>query len=293
MRVTDSMIWSNMQRSVSQRQTDYAKAQEQAISGKRVGAPSDDPSSFAQARTETSNLARAQNYQRNVTLARPNLETTESALYQAEDIMGRVRTIALTGANDTLSDDDRATLSNELEGLKTQLVALGNSTNGDRFIFGGYKDGAAPYDPTGVYSGDTQVQQVEVSRGVNLAMGVTGEQVFGTAGADVFTTITDLQSALTTSGGTSTVSNMLTEIDTRFQNVRFIHSQIGNQLNAADIAESVAVRAQDTATKNRSNLVDIDAAESYTALARAQTALSAAVEIASQLPMPGLASRSR
>jgi flagellar hook-associated protein 3 FlgL len=287
------MVWNNMQRSVALRQTDFAKAQQQAISGKRVAAPSDDPSAFAQARTETSNLARAKDYARNVTMARPNLETTESALYQAEDIMARVRTIALTGANDTLSDTDRATLSDELSGLHEQLVALGNSTNGDRFVFGGYKDGSAPYDATGVYSGDTQVAQVEVSRGVNLPMGVTGEQVFGSAGADVFTTIASLQTALTTSGGSATVSNLLTEVDARYEQVRAVHSQLGNHLNAADIAESVATRAQDTATTNRSNLVDIDAAESYTTLMRMQTALSAAVEIASQLPMPGLASRSR
>ncbi|MEY4582542.1 MAG: flagellar hook-filament junction protein FlgL [Pseudomonadota bacterium] len=286
-----------MQRNVSSRQTDYASAQQRAVTGKRVNAPSDDPSSFAQARSETANLARAQSYERTVSLARPALETTESALNQVEDIYNRVRNIAVQGANDTLNDTDRATLSNELTGLHEQLVSLGNSTNGDRFVFAGYKDNAPPYDATGLYSGDPNVQQVEVSRGVNIPMGVTGESVFGTAGADIFTTITNLQTALTTSvAGASVsaaVSASLTEIDARFEQVRTVHSRLGNHMNALDIAEAVAGRAQDTSTKNRSSLVDIDAAQSYTDMARAQTALSAAIEIAGQLPMPGLVSRSR
>jgi flagellar hook-associated protein 3 FlgL len=299
MRVTDSMIWGNMQRNVASRQSDYATAQERAVTGKRVNAPSDDPSSYAQARTETGNLSRAQSYERTVGMAKPVLETTDSALATVETIMHRIRDIAVQGANDTLNPDDRNTLSQELGSLRDQLVSLGNTTSGNRFIFAGYKENAAPYDTAGLYTGDTQVQQVEVGRGVNLPLGATGESVFGTAGNDIFTTITTLQAAITSdpsampAGGSAVVSNLITEIDTRFDEVRRVHSQIGIHLNAAEIAESVATRAQDTATLNRSNLVDIDAAKAYTDLAMATTALNAAIQIAGQLPPPGLVNRSR
>lgn len=296
MRVTDTMIWGNMQRNVAARQSDYATAQERAVSGKRVNAPSDDPLAFAQARTETNNLSRAQDYQRTVGMAKPVLDVTDSALSTVENIMGRIRDIAVEGANDTLNTDDRNTLSQELTSLHDQLVNLGNSTSGDRFIFAGYKSNAAPYDATGTYTGDTQVQQVEVGKGVHLPLGVTGESVFGTAGNDVFTTIKSLQDAITgntPTGGSAVVSSLITEIDTRFDQVRQVHSQIGNHMNAADIAEAVSTRAQDTATTNRSQLVEIDAAKAYTDLAKAQTALSAAIQIAGQLPPPGLVNRSR
>jgi flagellar hook-associated protein 3 FlgL len=290
MRVTDSMVYMNMQRNVAQRQQDYVTAQQRATTGKKVNAPSDDPWAFAQARYETGNLARAQSYERTIDMAKPSLQTTDSTLTSVENVIQRVRDIAVESANDTYNGGDRNTFSQELDTLRDQLVSLGNTHTGDRYIFAGYKDGAPPYDATGVYSGDTQTAQVEIARGVNLPLGVTGDQVFGAAGDDVFSTIQKLQTALTT-GTTSDVSSMITEIDTRYEQVRNVHSEIGNQLNSADIATSVAQRAQDTATANKSDLVDIDTVKAYTDLTRATTALQAAIQIAGQLPPPGLVSR--
>lgn len=290
MRVTDSMMWASMQRNVARRQTDYAGAQQRAITGKRVALPSDDPQAYAQGRTELGNIARSTNYERTIGLTRPAMEQTESALYHTEDIMRRIRDIAIQGANDTLNATDRSKLVQELDGLHDQLVGIGNSTSGDRFIFGGYKDGSQPYDAAGVYTGDTGVQNVEISRGVTMPYGVTGEAVFGTAGADVFTAITNLQTALSNNNG-AVASSTITEIDARFETVRAVHSQVGIYLNSLDISEAVVTKAKDTATARRSSLIDIDAAQSYSDLMRAQSALNAAIQIAGQLPPPGLVSR--
>lgn len=290
MRVTDSMMWANMQRNVARRQTDYANAEQRAITGKRVYVPSDDPQAYAQGRTETGNIARATNYERTIGMTRPTLQQTESALYHTEDIMRRIRDIAIQGANDTLNTTDRNMLVQELDGLREQLVGIGNTTSGDRFIFGGYRDGTAPYDAAGLYSGDTAVQEVEISRGVTMAYGVTGEAVFGTAGADVFTAITNLQTALSSNNG-AVASSTISEIDARYESVRSVHSQIGIQLNSLDISEAIVTKAKDAASARRSNLTDIDQAQAYSDLMRAQTALTAAIQIAGQLPPPGLVSR--
>jgi flagellar hook-associated protein 3 FlgL len=292
MRVTDSMFFTNMQRSVAQRQVDYSTAQQRATSGKRVLTPSDDPWAFAQARAETGNLTRAQGYERTIGLAKPVLDTTDSALNEVEGIVTRIRNIAIQGGTDTYNGSDRATFSQELDTLRDQLIAIGNTHSGDRFLFAGYKDATPPYDSAGLYSGDANVQQVEIGRGIYIPLGVNGEAVFGTAGSDIFTTIKNMQTALTT-GTSADLSNIITEVDQRFEQVRSVHSLIGNHSNAADIAESVATRSQDLATLSRSSLVDIDAAKAYTDLARAQTALSAAIEIAGQLPPPGLVGRGR
>jgi len=284
------MMWSNVQRGVTSRQTAYQDAQEKAISGKRVNVPSDDPAAFAQGRVETGNIARAENYERTIGQTRPMLQQTEDALYHTEDIVARVRAIAVQGANDTNNASDRASMVDELSGLATQLVSIGNTTNGERFIFGGYKDGTQPYDAAGVYSGDTETAQVEISRGVTMQYGVTGEAVFGTAGNDVFKTISNLQAALS-SGDGSAISGTLTEIDARLDQVRGVHSEVGIHLNALDISEAVVTKQKDSATERRSNAIDIDMATSYSDLMRAQSALAAAISIAGQLPPPGLASR--
>jgi flagellar hook-associated protein 3 FlgL len=292
MRVTDSMLFNNMKRNVALRQADYAQAQERAVSGHRIAQPSDDPFSFAQGRSETANHARAQSYERTIGIAKPSLQAADSALFEVDDIMGRIRDIAVQGGNDALNGNDRQTLSQELTSLRDQLVTLANSQSGDRFIFAGYKDAVAPYDAAGAYTGDTSVQHVEVARGVTMSMGLTGEQVFGTAGNDIFTTITSMQTALASNVG-SAVSDLITEVDTRLDLMRSAHSQIGVQMNGADVAEAVAVRNQDLALAARSQLIDNDPADAYSDLARAQSALSAAIAIAAQLPPAGLVGQGR
>jgi flagellar hook-associated protein 3 FlgL len=290
MRVTDGMMWSNVQRGVAKREAGYMEAQRKALSGKRVEAPSDDPGAFAQGRTETSHISRSTDYERTINLTRPVLNQTEDALYHVEDIVGRIRDIAIIGANDTLNASDRDSLVQELTGLRDQLVSIGNTSSGDRFIFAGFRDDTPPYDIVGTYTGDTLRQNVEISRGVTMQLGVTGEAVYGTAGNDIFTTITNLQTALQTNSGVP-VSALITEVDTRLETVRAVHSQIGIDLNALDISEAVVTRAKDTATERRSSLIDIDAAQAFSDLMRAQSALQAAISIAGQLPPPGLASR--
>ncbi|HET6338668.1 MAG TPA: flagellar hook-associated protein FlgL [Polyangiales bacterium] len=294
MRVADSTFYSNMKSNLGVRRDDLARAQEQALTGLRVNAPSDDPLAFSQARAHTAEQARAGAYERAITNTVPSLELTDTTLGDVENVVRRIRDIATIGANDTLNGNDRANLVQELDGLKQQLVTLGNAKSGDRYIFGGYKDGAPPFDATGVYGGDTATQQVEVARNVMMPNGVTGDRVFGNAngGQDVFDAIQQLQDALT-SGVADDISGVLDPIDSSLEQVRTIRSEVGLQLNSADISLTMAQRNQDEAMKARSKLVEIDPIDSYSELMRASTALNAAIEIAAQLPPPGLVERAR
>jgi flagellar hook-associated protein 3 FlgL len=294
MRVADSTFYANMKKNLGLRRDELAQAQERAVSGLRVEKPSDDPLAFTQARTHTSEGARASAYERAITNTVPSLEVTDTALNDVNNVMLRVRDIAIQGANDTLNATDRDGLVKELDGLKQALVTLANTKSGDRYIFGGYKDQTPPYDQSGVYSGDTATQQVEVARNVMLPVGVTGDRVFGdvNGGQDMFAAITDLQTALT-SGVADDIGGTLDQIDVSLEQVRVARSEVGMHLNAADVSLSMAQRHQDEATKARSSLVEIDAVDSYSDLMRAQSALNAAVQIAAQLPPPGLVERSR
>jgi flagellar hook-associated protein 3 FlgL len=294
MRVADSTFFNNMKLNLGARRDELAKAQEQALSGLRVNAPSDDPLAFSQARAQTAEHARAASYERSITNTLPSLEVTDSTLGDVDTVMLRVRDIATIGANDTLNGGDRSNLVKELDGLKQQLVTLGNAKSGDRYIFGGYKDGQPPFDPTGVYGGDTQTQQVEVARNVMMPNGVTGDRVFGNAngGQDVFAAIQQLQDALST-GTADDISGVLDPIDGSLEQVRTIRSEVGLHLNSADISMTMAQRNQDEAVKAKSKLVEIDSVEAYSELTRASTALNAAITIAAQLPPPGLIDRQR
>ena len=294
MRVADSTFYANMKRNLATRQEALATAQEQALSGMKVTKPSDDPMAFTQARSQSAELARAASYERAVTNTLPSLEVSDSTLADVENVMRRVRDIAIAGANDTLNGNDRETLRSELDGLKQQLATLGNAKTGDRYVFGGYRDATPPFDADGVYSGDTETQQIEVARNVMLPAGITGDRIFGNAngGQDIFEAITDLQTALT-AGVADDISGMLDPLDVSLEQVRVARSELGNHMNAAEVSLTMAQRNQDSARLNRSKLVEIDAVDAYSELMRATSALNAAIQIAAQLPPPGLVERAR
>lgn len=293
-RVADSTFYSNMRASLTARNADLAKAQQQALTGMRVNAPSDDPMAFSQARAQSSEQARAASYERAVNNAVPSLQLTDTTLNDVENVMRRVRDIATQSATDTVNADDRAAFRTELDGLKQQLVTLGNAKSGDRFIFGGYKDGQPPFDAAGVYSGATEAQQIEVGRNVTMPNGVTGDRVFGNAngGQDMFAAIQQLQDALA-SGVTDDISGALDPLDASLEQIRVARSEVGVHLDSADISLTMAQRNQDEAMQARSKLVEVDQVESYSELMRASTALNAAIAIAAQLPPPSLVERAR
>jgi flagellar hook-associated protein 3 FlgL len=306
MRVSDNTIYGNMKRNLGVRRDALAAAQERALTGMKVTKPSDDTMAFTQARSHTVEQKRAASYERTVTSALPSLETSDTALGDIDNVMRRVRDIAIQGANDTLNPGDREGLRSELDGLKQQLVTLGNTKTGDRYIFGGYRDGAPPFDDAGVYTGATAGPSVEAARNVMLPTGITGDRIFGNAngGQDMFQAITDLQTALT--AGTTVdpitgepvspavaISAAIAPLDVSLEQVRVARSEIGLHLNAADISIGMAQREQDQAGAARTKLIEIDTVDAYSDLVRAQTALSAAVEIAAQLPPPGLVDRAR
>jgi flagellin-like hook-associated protein FlgL len=108
----------------------------------------------------------------------------------------------------------------------------------------------------------------------------------------MFTAITDLQTALS-SGVADDISGTLDPIDASLEQIRTARSEIGLHLNSADISMTMAQRNQDEAVKAKSKLVEVDSVDSYSELVRAQSALNAAIQIASQLPPPGLIDRVR
>jgi flagellar hook-associated protein 3 FlgL len=100
------------------------------------------------------------------------------------DSIGNLLTENLTqkviaGGNGAYSDEDRAALAEELQGIRDNLLDLANTKNSDgRYIFAGYKTGSAPFQADGSYvGGDTAMTQV-VSDSTEMQVGHTGSEVF-------------------------------------------------------------------------------------------------------------------
>ena len=64
---------------------------------------------------------------------------TDTALENMKTILTDVRSLCVKGATDTLKEDDRRTILNQLKSLSDQIYAEGNADFSGRTVFTGYR----------------------------------------------------------------------------------------------------------------------------------------------------------
>lgn len=184
-RITQSMLYRQSLEDIRRNLFGSTRLQNDIATGVRIHRPSDDPSGMLRLlplQNEVRNLDRSLD---NISKARETLNTATASLEDASEIMQRVREIALQGANGTLSEDDRVSLAAEVDQILTQMVSVGNSTRGGRFIFGGTATESAPFDLVRdaggmrvVYRGNQETLSVEVAPSIETELNLPGNELF-------------------------------------------------------------------------------------------------------------------
>lgn len=291
MRVTDGMMFDKARRNLAQARERAVTAQEQATTGRRVTNASDDPLATALAHRQHTDETRAEMHSRTADAGIASLNVADSALEEVGETLQRARELAVQASSGTMSAENRAATALEVTRLYEQIRALGNTESEGHYVFAGFGEDTPPFDNTGNYTGDGNVREVEVASGVRLPTGVSGATAFTAAGGvDLLDTLDSLRTALNTNS-VDGIRASLDPLSTATSQVAAARSELGANMDAFDAAKAVAEKTKDRAAQRQTELVGIDPLDAYTALTRAQSALQAAVQIAAQLPLPGLAQR--
>lgn len=145
MRVPDSQPRNRTLEAVAQLQSDQAKWQSRISTGLRVQTPGDDPVAAAQAELARSRQAQLTQEARAGALAASLLSTADGALGQAADLLASAREALVAAQNGAYSASDRASIAQQLRGVRAQLMALANSSDGaGGFVFAGQGSTTAP-----------------------------------------------------------------------------------------------------------------------------------------------------
>ena len=185
LRITQGMLYSKALADVHSGLFRYSRLQQEVASGRRINRPSDDPAGALRVLPLRNDLRDLEQLGNNVALARETLNLGASALEDGSALMSRVRELSMQAANSTISRGDRASLAGEMDQLLGQLLSLGNSRRGERFLFGGTESGSAPFrlveDAGGarvIYAGNHDSLEVEVAPGIRTALNVPGDAIF-------------------------------------------------------------------------------------------------------------------
>lgn len=140
MRVTNNMILRNSTYNINGTKGTVNSSMNQMTTQKKITKPSDDPVVAIRSLRLSTSLSRVeQYYKKNIPDAQSWLDVTETALNNMKSLMTDIRTQCVTGATDTLTQDDRNTILSQLKALQSQVFAEGNADYAGRTVFTGYR----------------------------------------------------------------------------------------------------------------------------------------------------------
>ena len=97
-------------------------------SGKRINSASDDAAGVAISSRLTSNIRGTDQAIRNALDGQALIDTAEGAHKEIENILQRMREVAVQAANDTNNDQDRANLQAEMNALMAEIDRISSTT---------------------------------------------------------------------------------------------------------------------------------------------------------------------
>lgn len=306
MRISTAMMYQQNMRGITNSQSEWLRYGEQMSTGKRVTKPSDDPIAASQAVVLSQAQAQNSQYALARTFATQKISLEENVLGQVTTAIQSAQERIVNAGNGTLSDDDRASLATDLEGIRNQILNLANSTDGNgRYIFAGYKTDSAPFsggaNSITYTGGSTSVtQSVDASR--TMTVGHLGSQIFESltsnavpepdgspSETNLFEMLDSAISALKTPAADLTdvekdaIDKTNRGLRNSLNNVLTVRAELGTQLNELDKLDELGSDRALGQAQQMSDLVDVDWNSAISSYVMQQAALQASYKAFSDM----------
>ena len=276
---------------LSQTTKQQDNALEQLATGQQLNSLSDNPAAVASLvsiRTQSSSNAQ---YLKNISTLTGTMQVTDSALSSVVESLTSAISLGVEGANGTLSADNRQAIAQQVQGIQQQVLGLANTTYDGNYVFAGTATNGAAYETdnnasSGVqYTGNTDVNTVEISQGQTMQVNLPGSQIFSNAAGDVFQSLQDLYTSLQNGGDVATATTGLRTALDVVDNQRTFYD---NSLNHLSSSQTFLNSEQTQLTTAQSNTLDADMAKTITDLTQSETTRDALLQAAGKIPANSL-----
>jgi len=183
MRVSTSQIYATGVDRMREVQASLDDIQQKVSTGIGLSKPSDDPIAFSQVLKLGEEISINEQYSNNIRSATGRNELADSMMSSAVDALQRLRELGLQASNDTLNQQDRKGIAEEVRILQTELAGILNATNGSgEFIFGGFQGRELPFQQRSGggydYKGDEGQRIAQISPSSYVDVSDSGKDIF-------------------------------------------------------------------------------------------------------------------
>lgn len=181
-RIPTAFIFQKAATDIAQKQFDLAQIQNQLGTGKRLNKPSDGPAETARVIDLNQAIGRIDQFQRNSIFANQRLGLEDATLSSVNNLLQRVRDLALQSNSGSQTGETRAIIRAEVEQRLQELLDYANARDGNgNFLFSGSKSRTEPFTQaaSGVsYNGDQNQLQLKISGNRTIAASESGYDIF-------------------------------------------------------------------------------------------------------------------
>ncbi len=278
-----------------------ATTQAQISSGYRINQPSDDPGAVSDVLQLESDLGKVNQVASNLTSVSGEVNTAESALENATQLLEQVSSLGEQGASTTVSASERTGLSQQVNQILSELVSAANTSYQGEYVFSGDQTSSPPYqlDPSSATGVDQLVtapatRLIQDATGVTFAVSETAAEIFDHRdssdqpdASNVFFAVKSLATALENNDQaaiTAALNSLQTAQNYLSQQLQF-YGGVQNQIsNATDVAQKFQLQDQTSLSQVR----DTDMATASVDLTQEQTSYQAAVQAEAAMPKTSL-----
>ncbi|WP_369018429.1 flagellar hook-associated protein FlgL [Thermatribacter velox] len=181
MRVTQRVLSDRVMQNLNNILERMVRIEDVLSSGKAIRRPSDDPIKINNILSLKTSISKLEQFRSNVEDARNWLNLVDESLGSATDVIQKIRTLALQGANGSLTAEDRVIIAEEVEKQLEELVSIGNISYADRYLFAGARLTEPPFVIQGnqiTYLGDSNSLIREIESKTVIDISFPGDEVF-------------------------------------------------------------------------------------------------------------------
>lgn len=278
MRITNRYMSNTIIKSIQNNLGSMARSQEQLATSKRLLRPSDDPNVMGQFLSIKSGLSYMEQYNRNIDDGLSYLDMSDTSMGTLGDILAKASEFAVQAANDSYSAEDRAAIAEQVDKMIDQVVDLGNSSVGGKYIYAGTTNSTPPFERVGdqiIYSGDTNEIRREVLAGTDYRIdspGITTSGtpgVFGSAvdngdgtytlGDGIFQVLFDLRNSLENNDSAG-IQTGISELQQETDSLLGYRVQVGARTSHFETLQSMLLDQEIKLTENLENIEGADMA---------------------------------
>jgi flagellar hook-associated protein 3 FlgL len=261
-------------------------ALQQISTGRQVNQLSDNPAAASQDVLNHVQSNQDDQFLQNNSFLQSQVQSIDSTLSSVVTAVTQAVSLAVEGANGTLSDANRQAVAEQVSGIRDQVLGLANQTYQGSYVFSGTATSTQPFvlDPTqpdGVkYNGNANVNSVEISNGQTIPINLPGSQIFTNPAGDVLGALNGLITALQTNTGLPAANTNLDQAFTQLTTQRVFY---GNALKQLQSSQTFLNNDKVQLATQENSLVGVDLATSITNLEQANTATNAILSATNQI----------